>query len=160
MRSIRGPERESAVLTNSLKLVWKALPICAPPALRLYRFAASGGCCYPAHCTCLKQAPLHVWAFEAWIIPTITPKIPRALPKISTINTFTKSVEFCASANAHELPAIPTHTPLAMFVKPTPNPAVKRAYPPYIMLAFTSPVGLGMGCWPTAVDRIMARITP
>jgi hypothetical protein len=42
------------------------------------------------------------------MIPTITPKRPKALPKISTTNIFTKESGFCASAMAHPLPDIPT----------------------------------------------------
>ena len=39
---------------------------------------------------------------------TMTPKMPSALPKISTIRILTKSVESCASARAHAAPATPT----------------------------------------------------
>ncbi len=44
------------------------------------------------------------------IMPTITPKRPRALPKISITKIFTNRVEFCASDNAQLLPMIPTHS--------------------------------------------------
>ena len=40
----------------------------------------------------------------------MTPKMPKAEPKISTIRILTKRDEFWASASAQELPAMPTHT--------------------------------------------------
>lgn len=43
-----------------------------------------------------------------WIIPTITPNNPRALPKISTTKILTKESGFCASAIAQPLPDTPT----------------------------------------------------
>ena len=45
-----------------------------------------------------------------WIIPTITPNNPKALPNISTTNILTNESGFCASAIAHPLPDIPTQT--------------------------------------------------
>jgi hypothetical protein len=44
------------------------------------------------------------------MIPTMTPNNPRALPKIYTTNIFIKLSGYCASAIAHPLPVIPTHT--------------------------------------------------
>ncbi len=44
------------------------------------------------------------------IMPTMTPKRPRALPKISITNIFTNRVEFCASDNAQLLPMMPTQS--------------------------------------------------
>lgn len=64
-----------------------------------------------------------------WMIPTMIPKIPSAEAKISTIKILTNKLESCASAMAHELPAMPTETPLAMFVNPTDNPALNMPYP-------------------------------
>lgn len=43
-----------------------------------------------------------------WIIPTMTPNNPKALPKISTTKIFTKESGFCASAIAQPLPDTPT----------------------------------------------------
>ena len=45
------------------------------------------------------------------MIPTMTPKSPRALPKISTIRIFTNIDSSCAWAMAHPLPVIPTQIP-------------------------------------------------
>ena len=44
-----------------------------------------------------------------WIIPTMTPNKPKALPKISTTNIFTNESGFWASAIAHPDPDTPTH---------------------------------------------------
>jgi hypothetical protein len=38
------------------------------------------------------------------IMPTMTPKSPKALPNISITNIFTNRVEFCASDNAQPAP--------------------------------------------------------
>jgi hypothetical protein len=48
-------------------------------------------------------------ALDWMMIPTIMPKIPSALAKISTTNTLTKSEPFAASAIAQLAPMIPTH---------------------------------------------------
>ena len=48
--------------------------------------------------------------WDAKMMPTMTPKRPRADPKISTIRILTNSVPFWASASAHELPVTPTHS--------------------------------------------------
>jgi hypothetical protein len=64
-----------------------------------------------------------------WMIPTIIPKIPRAEAKISTMRILTKSDSSCASERAHELPAIPTEIPLAIFVNPTLHPDQNTEYP-------------------------------
>lgn len=61
------------------------------------------------------------------IMPTITPKRPKALPKISITRIFTKSVEFWASDSAQLLPIIPTHTPQTRLAKPTIRPEAKIA---------------------------------
>lgn len=63
------------------------------------------------------------------MIPTMTPKSPSALPKISITNIFTKSDEFCASDRAQLLPMMPTQTPQNKFAKPTMIPEAKIAYP-------------------------------
>jgi hypothetical protein len=60
------------------------------------------------------------------IMPTITPKRPRALPKISITKIFTNREEFCASDNAQLLPMIPTHSPQTRFANPTMMPEEKR----------------------------------
>jgi len=44
-----------------------------------------------------------------WMIPTMTPNRPKALPKISTTKIFTKESGFWASAIAHPDPDTPTH---------------------------------------------------
>jgi hypothetical protein len=88
-----------------------------------------------------------------WMMEIITPKIPNAEPKISTIRIFTNNDGSCASASAHPLPATPTQMlhvgrrglrrrveryeflievatyPDAKFVKPTDTPLQKIAYP-------------------------------
>lgn len=56
------------------------------------------------------------------MIPTITPKSPRALPKISIIKILTKVEGVCESARAQPAPVIPTHTPQNKFDNPTDNP--------------------------------------
>lgn len=43
-----------------------------------------------------------------WMIPTITPNNPKALPKISTTKILTNESGFWASAMAHPLPDTPT----------------------------------------------------
>ena len=58
-----------------------------------------------------------------WIIPTITPNKPMALPKISTIRIFTNNAAFWASAKAAPLPIIPTQIPHAKLENPTVSPA-------------------------------------
>ena len=45
-----------------------------------------------------------------WIMPTMTPKRPKALPKIYTTRIFTKESESWASAMAHPDPETPTQT--------------------------------------------------
>ena len=63
------------------------------------------------------------------MIPMMTPKRPRALPKISTIRIFTKVAGVWASAKAQPEPVTPTHTPQKRFDKPTERPEPKRAKP-------------------------------
>lgn len=46
--------------------------------------------------------------YPHWIIPTITPNRPNALPNIYTTSIFTKESGFWASAIAHPDPDIPT----------------------------------------------------
>ena len=58
-------------------------------------------------------------AGEDIMMPTMTPKSPSALPKISIMRILTKSVPFCASANAHPEPVMPTHTPQKRLLRPT-----------------------------------------
>ena len=62
------------------------------------------------------------------MMPTMTPNIPRALPKISTIRILTNKVASFASARAQLLPETPTQTPLPTFVKPAASPAKNTAY--------------------------------
>ena len=64
-------------------------------------------------------------AFEAMMIPMMTPKSPSALPKISTTRILTNSSGFCASERAQLEPAMPTQMPHARFEKPTLMPAAK-----------------------------------
>jgi len=59
-------------------------------------------------------------AGEDIMMPTMTPKSPSALPKISIMRILTKSVPFCASANAHPEPVMPTHTPQKRLLRTTP----------------------------------------
>lgn len=44
------------------------------------------------------------------MMATMMAKMPRAEAKISMTKIFTKRAPFCASASAHPLPQIPTHT--------------------------------------------------
>lgn len=57
----------------------------------------------------------------------MTPKRPKALPKISTIRIFTKVEGVCASARAHPEPVTPTQTPQNRFESPTERPAPNMA---------------------------------
>jgi len=52
----------------------------------------------------------------------MTPKSPKALPKISITRILTKVSAVWASANAHPLPVIPTHTPHNKLENPTDIP--------------------------------------
>ncbi len=61
------------------------------------------------------------------MMPTITPKSPRALPKISMIRIFTKVEGVCESAKAAPAPVTPTQTPQKRFDRPTESPAPKMA---------------------------------
>jgi len=61
-------------------------------------------------------------------MPTMTPNKPSALPKISTTKILTKSVGFCASDSAHELPTTPTQMPHTKLASPTVRPDAKIAY--------------------------------
>merc|ERR1711924_261913 len=80
------------------------------------------------------QAFGNVAAF-AWMIPTITPKSPRAEPKISSISIFTKRSGFCASPRAQPEPDTPTQIPQNRLDKPTKRPVAKRQYPDVIVAA-------------------------
>ena len=86
-------------------------------------------------------------------IPTMSPKRPTALPKISTIKILTKRAGLAASARAapepifpqilifrnnpfkkkfqmkYHLPTIPTEIPQNRLTKPTVRPAPNMAYP-------------------------------
>ena len=66
------------------------------------------------------------FAFEAMMIPMMTPNNPSALPKISTTRILTNSSGFCASESAQLEPATPTHIPHARLENPTFTPAAKR----------------------------------
>lgn len=57
------------------------------------------------------------------MMPMMTPKRPRALPKISMMRIFTNVEGVCASAKAHPAPVTPTHTPQNRFERPTERPA-------------------------------------
>lgn len=61
------------------------------------------------------------------MMPMMTPKRPRALPKISTMRIFTKVEGVWASARAHPEPVTPTHTPQNKFERPTERPEPNRA---------------------------------
>jgi hypothetical protein len=61
--------------------------------------------------------------------PTMRPKRPIALAKISITSIFTKSEPFCASASTAALPMSPTERAHASSVKPIVTPAQKRAKP-------------------------------
>ena len=62
---------------------------------------------------CGKQAALsQANALFAWIIPTMTPKIPNAEAKISTTKILTNNEPSWASAKAQLDPATPTLIPL------------------------------------------------
>lgn len=64
---------------------------------------------------------------EAYMTPMISPKSPRAEPKISTTKILMKVEGSCASARTHEDPDIPTHTPQIMLESPTPIPVQRSA---------------------------------
>lgn len=70
-------------------------------------------------------------ALLAWIIPTITPKSPRALPKISMIRILTNVEGVYASAKAQPAPVTPTHTPQNKLERPTERPDPKIPKPAY-----------------------------
>jgi len=53
----------------------------------------------------------------------MTPKRPRALPKISMMRIFTNVEGVYASAKAHPAPVTPTQTPQNRFERPTERPA-------------------------------------
>lgn len=61
------------------------------------------------------------------MMPTMTPKSPRALPKISTIRILTNIEDSCASARAALVPEIPTVIPQIRLERPTVSPAEKIA---------------------------------
>lgn len=71
-----------------------------------------------------------------WMIPTMTPNRPKALPKIYTTRIFTNESGFWASAIAHPEPDTPTHMlnilinyPQKRLLKPTEIPVQKSEYP-------------------------------
>lgn len=61
------------------------------------------------------------------MMPMMTPKSPRALPKISTMRILTNVEGVCASARAQPDPVTPTQTPQNRFERPTERPLPKRA---------------------------------
>ena len=61
------------------------------------------------------------------MIATMTPKSPRALPKISTISIFMKVPFWFASRRAADAPIYPTQIPHARFTKPVVTPAPQTA---------------------------------
>jgi hypothetical protein len=63
------------------------------------------------------------------MIPTITPKRPSALPKISTMRILTNVDGVCASARAHPAPTTPTQIPQKRFERPTDKPEPNTAKP-------------------------------
>ena len=97
-----------------------------------------------------------------WMMPTITPKSPKALPKIYTTRIFTNESGFWASAIAHPLPDTPTQTllyqilyPQKRLEKPTEIPVQNREYPANITSSFITPLySFTLPC------RIIAMITP
>lgn len=70
-----------------------------------------------------------IFTFEVMYMPTIKPKRPMALPKISTIKILTNKEELAASANAAPEPTTPTAIPQNRFTRPTLMPAAKIKYP-------------------------------
>ena len=62
------------------------------------------------------------------MIPTMTPKRPRALPKISMIKIFTKVEGVCESARTQPAPVTPTQIPQNKLDSPTERPAPKYEY--------------------------------
>lgn len=91
------------------------------------------------------------------MMPTITPKSPRALPKISMTKILTNRDEFCASDKAQLLPIIPTQIPQKRLAKPTIMPEAKMAYP---ALRDSGAYTIDDGTLSSFVCRIMATITP
>ena len=65
------------------------------------------------------------------MIPTITPKSPKALPKISIMRILTNVDGVWASANAQPAPVTPTQTPQNKFDRPTDKPAPNNATAEY-----------------------------
>ena len=63
-------------------------------------------------------------------MPIMTPKRPRAEPKISMMRILTKVEGYWESANAAPAPVTPTQMPHTKFEIPTESPAPKIAYPP------------------------------
>ena len=63
----------------------------------------------PARAACAYEAPLEKSAWPEMMMPTMTPKRPRADAKISTTRILTNRLLLSASASAHELPTMPTH---------------------------------------------------
>ena len=58
---------------------------------------------------CSHQPTLGNAPSPHWMIPTMTPNNPKALPKIYTTKIFTNASGFWASAIAHPEPDTPTH---------------------------------------------------
>ena len=61
----------------------------------------------------------------------MSPKRPKAEPKISTTKILMKVDGSYVSAKTQEDPETPTHIPQKMLLSPTPNPAQKIAYDAY-----------------------------
>ena len=96
-------------------------------------------------------------AFPLWIIPTITPNKPNALPNIYTTNIFTNVYGVCASDIAHTAPVIPTHIPHTKLEKPTDTPVQNIANPSYSNYCLFNGVIFAQFILPC---KIIAIITP
>jgi len=64
-----------------------------------------------------------------WMIPTITPNNPSALPKISITSILTNVSGVWASLRAQPLPVIPTQIPHTRLETPTDIPVQRRDEP-------------------------------
>lgn len=88
----------------------------------------------------------------------MTPKRPKALPKISMIRILTKVSGVCASAMAQLLPVTPTQTPQTKLDMPTYMPNVKRLKPHH--RAWLYLVSLSMTLPPSLPTIMIPMMTP
>merc|ERR1719221_958270 len=100
-------------------------------------------------------------AFVDIMMATMMAKMPNAEAKISITKILTKSSPFWASASAHPLPQMPTHTPQARFPMPQQMPDQKIEYPDHCCIT-CSAVGLvyGGSGFSILVCRMIEMITP